>query len=158
MLNSLNWAADSEENCGGYVFFSSNLPKVAGYKIKELKMYFMWNPENYPTLDFSKKDAVQFYMARYEFDVIDKKGCYDDLTNKLKSLYGNSPYTSTYGLFRKPYVCWVNNEHALIGISYDDYEVTLVYCAPGSEEKLVQVEKMVRDGEVKNASDDLSGL
>ncbi len=159
LLNSLNWAANSEENCGGYLFYSSDLPKVAGYNIDELKLYFMWNPEVGPVDDYTKQDAVQFYMARYEFDVMDKDSCFNDLTQKLKSLYGETPYSGSYSLFGDPYLCWVNSDHALIGLCCPHYgNITLVYCAPGSEERLVQVEALVLRKEIEVAVDDMSGL
>ena len=159
LMNSLNWAANSEENCGGYLFYTSDLPKVAGYNIDELKLYFMWNPDVGPVSNYKADSAVQFYMARYEFDVMDKVACYADLTKKLKSIYGDNPYKGSYSLFSDPYLCWVNSEHAMVGLCCPNYgNITLVYCAPGSEELLVKVEKLVVQKELENAQDDMRGL
>lgn len=159
LMNSLNWAANSEEDCGGYLFYTSDLPKVAGYNVDELKLYFMWNPEVGPVSNYKADGAVQFYMARYEFDVKDKDACYADLTKKLKSIYGNNPYRGSYSLFSDPYLCWVNNEHAMVGLCCPNYgNITLVYCAPGSEDLLVKVEKLVIQKESENAQDDMNGL
>ena len=159
LMNSLNWAANSEADCGGYLFFSTDLPKVAGYNVDELKLYFMWNPDVGPVANYKAENAVQFYMARYEFDPKNKEACFKDLTEKLKKLYGDKPYLGKYSLFSDPYYCWVNNDRALIGLCCPNYgNITLVYCAPRSEEKLVQVERLVVEKESENAQNDMSGL
>ena len=159
ILNSIPSFAGSEKGCGGYLLYTANLPNVAGYKIDELSLYLMWDPLIGAVPDFKAQNAVQFYMAKYSFDVADKKGAYEDLVNKLKKLYGDQPYVDTYGWNNGTnYTVWVNDEHALIGISYDEYDVELVYMAPGAEEKLVQVEKRIMEQEIENAANDYSGL
>lgn len=159
VYNSLNSSAGSEKGCGGYLSYSSDIPNVAGYKIDNLKLYLMWNPETGKVEDYTQKDALQFYMATYTFDVTDKEACYNDLFAKLKSLYGENPMTDTYGwLSDTVYSCWVNSEGAMVALSWDEYEVTLLYMAPGAEEKLCEVEQIVKAQEISSAAGDVSGL
>ena len=159
LYNSINNFAGSEVRCGGYLNFIYDIPDVAGYKINELKLYMMWNPEMGYTTDYQKPNAVQFYMAKYVLDVSDNEGCYNDLVEKLKTLYGDNPYTDSEGsTFPTTYTVWINNNGAMVGVSYNKYVVNLVYMAPEAEEKLCQVEKMVEIEEIENAKGDMTGL
>ncbi len=161
LLTDLHSFAESETNCGGYITYTSscNVPKVGGYNVDTLKMFFMWNPSAGYTDNYKKNGAVQFYMAKYELSVSDTKACYEDLVSKLKTKYGNLPisgiddsYSPTY------YTVWVNQEGALVGVSYDEYNTQLVYMAPGAEDKLNEVEAWVAQSEIESASGDMSGL
>ncbi|MBR0367030.1 MAG: hypothetical protein IJH86_01390 [Clostridia bacterium] len=159
IYNSINSFAGSEERCGGYLNYISDIPNVAGYKIDSLKLYMMWNPDNGIVADYTQPDAVQFYMAKYEFDVSNTEDCYNDLVSKLKTLYGENPITDVYGpISPTTYTCWVNADKALIGVSYDKYGVNLVYMAPGAEERLLAVEDKVRQQEIEGAQNDMTGL
>ena len=159
VYNSINSFAGSEAGCGGYLAYYSDVPNVAGYKIDEVKLYFMWNPEGTQFSDYKASEAVRFYMAKYEFDVTDKRACYDDLLKKLKGLYGENPETSTYGwVDPTTYTVWVNGDNALMALSVNEYVVTLVYLAPGAEEMLCQTESVVRKNEIAQVKDDTSGL
>lgn len=157
ILNSINSNAGSEEGCGGYLNYTSDLPKVAGYKIDGLKLYFYWNPKKGPTTNFSAKDACYFYMAVYSFDVTDNQAAYADLVTKLKKIYGNDPYVGESGC-GTDYTVWVNADQAAVGISVDEYDVELVYYAPGAEDRLAEVEALVKKKEIDDAADDMSGL
>lgn len=139
--------------------YYTDIPNVAGYRVDGLELYFMWNEETGYTTEYKKPGAAQFYMAKYEFDVKDYLSCYDDLVEKLKSIYGNNPYSDTYGLIDpSPYTLWINQDGALVGVGHNSYATYLVYMAPGAEDKLVAIEEKVKAQEIENASDDISGL
>ncbi len=157
ILNSINSNAGSEEGCGGYLSYSYDLPKVAGYKVDSLKLYFYWNPDKGPTTNFSAKDACYFYMASYKFDVTDNQAAYADLVKKLKSIYGDDPYVGDNGC-GTDYTVWVNGDQAAVGISVDEYSLNLMYYAPGAEDKLAEVEAIVKKKEIDDAADDKTGL
>ena len=157
ILNSINSSAGSEEGCGGYLSYSSDLPKVAGYKVSNLKLYFYWNPDKGPTTNFSAKDACFFYMAKYEFDVSDNASAYADLVKRLKKIYGDDPAEDEYGC-GKNYTLWVNSDQAAVGVAYDEYSLNLMYYAPGAEDKLAEIEATLKKKEIDDAADDMSGL
>lgn len=158
VYNSINGFAGSETGCGGSMSFYSDLPTVAGYRLDEVHLYFMWNPDVGRVSDYKNKDAVQFYMGKYEFDVGDKEAAYKDLCSKLSGLYGENPYEGRYGISPTYYRVWVNEDGACVALSYDEYGVTLVYMAPGAEEKLCKVEELVKANEIASAAGDVSGL
>lgn len=159
VYTSLSSFAGSETRCGGSVNYYTDIPNVAGYRVDGLELYFMWNEETGYTTEYKKPGAAQFYMAKYEFDVKDYLSCYDDLVEKLKSIYGNNPYSDTYGLIDpSPYTLWINQDGALVGVGHNSYATYLVYMAPGAEDKLVAIEEKVKAQEIENASDDISGL
>lgn len=159
IYNSINSFAGSEKGCGGYLTFLNDIPDVAGYKIDSLKLYMMWNPEKGRVSDYKETNAVQFYMASYEFDVNDKEACYNDLSNKLQMLYGENTEEYSYGIISSViYKCWVNNEGAMISLGYSEYGVDLLYMAPEAEEKLCMTEAKVKEQEISSAAGNMAGL
>lgn len=154
LLNSV-WNG-AEKGCGGYLQLYENIPDVAGYHIYDLVLYMMFNPEKGATEQFKSEDAVQFYMAKYRFDVTDNIACYTDIVGKLKKLYGNNPESAEKSGTK--YSLWVNSEGALVGISCDKYFVDLLYMAPGAEDRLTNLELDIAAKEIENAADDMSGL
>ena len=159
IYNSINSFAGSEVRCGGYLHFIYDIPDVAGYRIDSLSLYMMWNPDKGYTWNYKRDGATQFYMAKYDLDVADKESSYNDLVIKLKSLYGDNPFTDVYGsVSPTTYTVWVNNEGALVGVSFNEYVVNLVYMAPGAEEQLCKVEEIVKAQEIENAKDNVTGL
>lgn len=157
ILNSINSAAGSEQGCGGYLNYTSDIPNVAGYKVSGLKLYFIWNPEKGRATDFTAPNACLFYMAKYEFDVSDKQAAYKDLVSKLMTIYGPNPYVGDDGC-GTDYTLWVNSEQAAVGISVDEYSLVLIYYAPGAEDQLANIEELVKQQEIENAADDMTGL
>ncbi len=159
VYNSVNSFAGSETGCGGSTHFFSDLPNVAGYRLSDVELYYMWNPATGRVADYKAKDAVQFYMAKYSFDVTDKEAAYKDLCSKLKGIYGDNPQEDTYGwISPTTYTVWVNGDGACIALGYDEFSIDLVYMAPGAEEKLCKVEEIVKAGEISAASGNVSGL
>ena len=158
LVNSIGSFAGSETGCGGSLQYYTDVPDVAGYKVDSLDLYFMWKLNGYKA-NYKDPNATQFYMAKYELDVDDTVACYRDLVEKLKTIYGNKPYSDSYGwLDPTEYTLWVNGEEALVGVSYDSYKVYLVYMAPGAEQKLVEVENYKRKQQIERAKDDMTGL
>ena len=46
----------------------------------------------------------------------------------------------------------------MVGVSCDAYTTTLVYMAPGAEEKLVNIENLNKKQDIDNAKGDMTGL
>ena len=152
----------SELKCGGSFPSVNNLPQVAGYPLKDINYYFMWDInsgmyENYVDKAYRTNGSTQLYMAVYSFDVADYDACYQDLVKKLKKKYGDNPYQSESNI-SNPYTYWVNHEGAMVGVSIYGKNVMVVYSAPGAEEKLCAVEEAVKKKQIDDAGDDMSGL
>lgn len=157
---SAHSVAGCEMGCGGYIYYDSCIPEVKGYKdlagrgksykADNLKLYFMWDLDNYKG-DYKDPGAARFYMAKYELEVLSDgedhsvadfdgvENCYKDLARKLRSRYGDESYDDG---FVSCY--WVNHEGAFVGASNITYSVNLVYMAPGAEERLVEVEEYIK--------------
>ena len=148
--------SDSQPRCGVVMSFIIDVPDVAGYKVSSLTTYLMWNPDNGFTENYKEDGKLQFYMAKYDFDVTDTQSCYDDLVKKLKSIYGNNPYSDEY--YSTHYTCWINNDKAMVGVSDSGTFVRLFYMAPNAEDKLSEIERIVAKQEIDNAAGDISGL
>lgn len=65
---------------------------VAGYKTKDVNLYFSYVPVD-GVLTKEKSDSA-LYGARYEFEPIDFNSMYQDLTNKISSIYGEHDNTT----------------------------------------------------------------
>lgn len=66
--------------------------EVAGYKTKDVKVYFAYNIVD-GVLTKNESDSA-LYGARYEFDSLNLEEMYADLTEKLTTLYGESAKTT----------------------------------------------------------------
>ena len=145
--------SDCEKDCGGYLR-CSNMPQVAGYDIDHTMLYFLLNnSEGYGLEDYAEDGALQFYMGVYHFDVSDQESCYNDLAEKLKGIYGENPSVE------ESYMYWLNNDGAMVGlVDGGSYGVSLMYMAPGAEDKLCEVERIAVENEKSNAAGDTSGL
>ncbi len=144
----------SERGCGARVHFYSNIPDVAGYPVRVLTFYMMWNPA-FGRAQYNDPDALQMYMTHYEIIPSDTMSCYKDIKAKLMDLYGENP---SVGYSVNEYACWVNAEGAFIGITYFDSTVDLYYMAPKAESRLCQTEKLIQEQELNGAQGDYSGL
>ncbi len=130
----------------GGCYLSFNGVKVAGYSAY-LETYY-W----YPIVDGSIQkddDSAQFYLAQYEiFDIDNMDYVYDDLLEKLTSLYGKSEAknsddsaTDTIG------VLWTADDSSLIWLAkYNSDGETIVkiwYAAPHCTETLQALEEHI---------------
>lgn len=150
------WAG-SEKHCGDNISYS-HIQGIAGYDDVYVSMFFIFTPGigNYD--NYTEPNTSQFYLAEYEFDVADSDTCYNDLVDKLESIYGEHPYTGFDNLISMPYKWWVNKDGAVVGIKNHNGHVTVVYCAPKSEEKLAEIEKWVEVNEIESAKGNINGL
>ena len=135
------------------------MPQVAGYDIDHTMLCFMLNnADGYGLDDYEKEGAIKFYMGIYNFNVSDQDYCYNDLVEKLKGIYGNSP-NSGGDLGRYKYMYWLNGDGAMVGlVDGGVYGVSLMYMAPGAEDQLCEVERIATENEKLNAVGDVSGL
>lgn len=152
-----NSFAGSESNCGGSLLYY-HVPNVAGYEDVTAQMYFIFNPGigNYD--NYEEAGNMRFYLGEYEFSPADLDACYEDLVQKLASIYGDTAYVGSNGSLTKNFTYWVNNEGAVVGIGESRTDVIITYSAPGSEEKLAEIEEWVSKSEIENAKGDTSGL
>ncbi|MDD5791480.1 MAG: hypothetical protein PUD22_02720 [Erysipelotrichaceae bacterium] len=67
-------------------YFGDNGIKVAGYDVQPI-IYCVYGMTDSGEVLMGKDQSV-FYMAQYQFDVIDHESAYLDLKEKLSSLYG----------------------------------------------------------------------
>ena len=58
---------------------------VAGYPVEYVSLYFAYGLDD--GVQYDSKDS-EFYLAGYRFDVTDIRGTYEDLKEKLNSIYG----------------------------------------------------------------------
>lgn len=66
--------------------FTDKETDVAGYKTSNINLYFSYTPDGI----FSKEDSqTELYGAKYEFEPQNLQSMYDDIENKLTSLYGD---------------------------------------------------------------------
>ena len=148
-----NYYSDCEKDCGGYLY-CGEAPQVAGYDLDHTALHFMLSdPNEHELEDYAEDGAVEFYMGVYFFDASDPEYCYNDLAEKLKGIYGENPTID------EKYMYWLNKDGAMVGlVNGGVYGVSLMYMAPGAEEKLCEVERLVAENEKLNAEGNTSGL
>lgn len=115
--------------------------KVAGYEISNMNLYFMKTVSEDGTINHNKSKAI-FYMGTYEIDdCVDRIEVFDDLTEKLTSLYGPISYEQFNNIIARIWKDEFGNCVALIryDTSYDSFdEVKIVYMS-GSAMNDIQI-------------------
>lgn len=132
---------------GGTVVRYSGL-KVAGYTPSETEACYIYTLNDDGSIN-KDKDSAQFYFGWYTFesyDYADGEGVYNDLLQKLQSLYGDGAINSDDDYFTTS--TWTdadNNQiRLLLGGKNKDYKyVTLGYIAAGADEKLDEMQAAV---------------
>lgn len=154
---------------GGIVARYSGL-KVAGYTPSDTQACYIYNLNDDGTIN-KNEDSAQFYFGWYTFenrDFADVGGVYNDLSQKLQSLYGDGVTNEDDDYFST--VTWTDSDNnqirLLLGGKNKDYGyVTLGYIAAGADEKLDEMQVAVDEENVqKEAAEreknkaDVSGL
>ena len=82
-----DWEHSKDIPCGWYsTAFGCNLT-VAGYNVHYVETYCVCGTPENGKISQSKDDSI-FYIGAYTFDVIDHRAVYEDLKEKLCSIYG----------------------------------------------------------------------
>lgn len=161
-MGMANSFAGSEVNCGGTISFDG--PNIAGYELRELILYCIYTPNIGKSENYMDEGAIQYYMGEYNIKAEDKETIFHDLEAKLKTIYGNEPYTYKDDVIMSSY--WINSDGATVGVKCNmSRDVSIIYCAPESEKALVEaeawekvLEKQYAQEQVENAAGDMSGL
>lgn len=154
---------------GGIVARYSGL-KVAGYVPSETQACYIYTLNDDGTIN-KDTDSAQFYFGWYTFesrDYADGEGVYNDLFQKLQSLYGSGVIDSDDDYFTT--ATWIDNDNnqirLLLGAKNKDYTyVTLGYMAANSDERLDEMQAAVNAEAIANEASereknklDVSGL
>ncbi|MBR6939648.1 MAG: hypothetical protein IKH65_02470 [Clostridia bacterium] len=79
----------------GYRLFTLRDRNIAGYDVLNFSMYFMYGHNNGALS--TKPENSELYMVTMNFDVSDISGTYEDLLQKITSIYGQGTSTSKTG-------------------------------------------------------------
>lgn len=154
---------------GGIVARYSGL-KVAGYTPSDTQACYIYTLNSDGSIN-KDTDSAQFYFGWYTFDsydYADGEGIYNDLAQKLQSLYGDGTSNTDDDYFST--ITWVDDSNnqirLLLGGKSKDYKyVTLGYMAAGADEKLDEMQTAVDAENVANEAsereknkEDVSGL
>lgn len=77
----------------GYQVYKYGNRSIAGYDVANFYMYFLYGHDN-SGISISAEDA-ELYMVTMNLNVVDVQGAYDDLFNKLTSIYGHGNTTTS---------------------------------------------------------------
>ncbi len=154
---------------GGIVARYSGI-KVAGYTPSDTQACYIYTLNDDGTIN-KDTDSAQFYFGWYTFDsynYTDGEGVYNDLAQKLQSLYGDGTSNTDDDYFST--ITWSdesgNQIRLLLGGKSADYKyVTLGYMAADSDEKLDAMQTAVdaeaadqEAAEREKNKEDVSGL
>lgn len=110
------------DNINMYSYSSSSLKvSVAGYEVKEIKMYYAYTANN-GTVTRSENDT-SLYAASYKFEPTDLDGVYADLTGKLTSLYGepvDTQHDVSWTNDKYTYTIWNDANNNQVVLKLDD--------------------------------------
>lgn len=154
---------------GGIVGRYSGI-KVAGYTPSNTQACYIYTLNDDGSIN-KDKDSAQFYFGWYTFepyDFADGEGVYNDLLQKLQSLYGEGTVSADDDYFTT--TTWTDKDSNQIrlllgGKNKDSKYVTLGYMAAGADEKLDTMQTAVdaeavdqEAAEREKNKEDVSGL
>lgn len=115
--------------------------KVAGYPVKQIKLYFACLPNKDGKIDF-KKENTFFYRAEYLFAIKGTSWEGEDLLNKLKDVYGYDCEVSEKddcGEYYTFYDWYIGDETMLeMGFETDEETVHVFYASKRGDDILHQ--------------------
>ncbi len=136
------WLKSDEVENGGYKGWYSGL-SIAGYNPSDTYVCYLYPIQNGKVIH--DEEQAQLYFGWYTFnsrDFVDHEGIYNDLKNKITTLYGKGKQEKDKYTYHTT-VTWKDKSGNQIRLLIDDDEtyVTLGYMAAHAEEKLDALEK-----------------
>lgn len=96
--------------------------QVAGYDVAGLHMRFAFLPDEINGMLNKNEKNTALYYAYYELNPKDPDAVYQDLLNKLTSLYGDVDITKSSGYsIKSTYNTWFGANRTLVTLQKDDY-------------------------------------
>lgn len=140
----------------------SNL-KVAGYQVNSIGLKFVYLTDDNGILVRDAEHSA-LITATYTFKVTDKKAVFDDLTDKLTSLYGeiDESYQDGYSIVNTINI-WYGSEGTLVVLRYEKYSsgsetLYLSYGFQGGDELIEAAYRGAVKKEIQEAASDTDGL
>ena len=169
-IDFINTMAGDDYIEGGGIVGNYEGITVAGYDPSEIGACYIYTLNDDGTINKNDNDA-EFYFGWYAFDsrdYVDGAGVYDDLHQKLTSLYGEGIEDTESDYFNT--ITWYDSENnqirLLLGGKQADYKyVTLGYMAAGADERLDKMQNALdaeaaanEAAERESNRDNVSGL
>lgn len=153
-IDFINTTSGSDRVDGGGIVSRYSGIEVAGYKPSDTYACYIYEMGENGSINKSKEDAL-FYFGWYTFDsndYVDGEGVYNDLSQKLTTLYGSGEANDESDYFTT--ITWhdsSNNQiRLLLGGKNKDYKyVTLGYMAADADSKLDSMQAAL-DAEAMN--------
>ena len=104
----------------GYTYSKTDI-SVAGYPVDLIRIWFVYTSDDSGILQQDKEHTV-FYEAEYVLKVKDISGVYEDLTEKLTSLYGAADEQGMiqhYAYASDKYTLWGGSNDAMVALKTD---------------------------------------
>ena len=154
---------------GGVFSFSSNKPKVAGYDLSSVTMFFSYDFADGEI--FYDEKLSHFCCAEYGFDVIDGDNTYGVLVEKLERLYGEGEVQTgensgtiwsdkAYKYTNHVKICRFNGDNGThaelecIKTVFDDedplFTITLLYWKDEYEAQMKEMDELLTARELEN--------
>lgn len=153
-------------NLGGYVYARSSSMegvKVAGYDVKNIYMYFLYEVGEDGLL---KKDTdnTSFVYAYYLIEPKDSEAVFNDLTAKLTSIYGDVDITkSDSSIISYWQNAWNGADGTVVSLVREDYSsgthnIYIKYATRNADTLMREAYDAIVLEETQNAASDISGL
>lgn len=166
MYDESGWGNQLKGELGCYAYArSSSLKgvKVAGYEIDELYLYFIFKQDSSGKL---VKDAAHtaFYYGYYKLEPKDPDAVYDDLVNKLSSLYGDvDEEKSSSSIIDDKMALWNGADGTMVSIFRQDYSsgshyIYIKYGFAGGDDLMQEAYEAVVREETEGAASNTDGL
>lgn len=167
MYDESGWGNQLKGELGCYAYAkSSSLKgvKVAGYEVEDLYLYFIFTPDSNGKLvkdDFSR---TAFYYGYYKLEPKDPDAVFDDLVNKLSSIYGDiDEEKSNSSIIDDKMALWNGADGTMVSIFRQDYSsgshyIYIKYGFTGGDDLMQAAYEAVVREETESAGSNIDGL
>lgn len=141
-----------DEGLVGIAEFSRPYPEVAGYQTVDVELHFVYLPDENGELA-KDEEHTALYHAYYTIEPADRVAAYEDLTQKLTSLYGDADYSRGDITQDKDSVtAWYGAEGTMVSLEYStsSYRIYIHYGFLGGDQLLMDAQAAVDRARANN--------
>lgn len=117
-----SWSDYYDNECGCYTYLAtgSEIKQVAGYNVENVKLYFAFAPNDQGEID-QLPENTSFFLGQYTIKPKDLYAVYEDLKQKISSLYGKPAKERSDGfIIHYKYCYWYGANDTMVVIVTDD--------------------------------------
>ncbi len=158
-----NLQSYKNENLGFYISCKNGTLEVAGFPVESVILSYIYKTDENGLLIRDVENAC-FTDAMYYIDIEHDKLAFEDITEKLTTLYGEPDYEYTYNIIQfYDFKVWYGANGTMVGLQYysgimDTSDLTIRYTFKGADNLVEEAHQAVLLEEKQRVESNFEGL